>query len=407
MNQTTAIHDRSQTVCCKLTGVGRSAIAVVAIEGPHAADYLQQCFRTQHPRPLSVGDVRYGTWSTQDQIASESVVVVPIAADQFEIHSHGGTAAAKRIVEDLCQLGASEINPQSARHIDSAQDSCQHSDQLENDFIAEAEQALVACVTTKTAAIVLDQVRGAMGRWRNKSLRLIEDSPDRQGLQTVIDEAEQIAAAGKIGVRLSRPFDVVLCGPPNVGKSSLINAMVGYDRSITMDVAGTTRDVLDAETVFNGWPIRLRDTAGLHQAGNEIERQGIGRALEAVKQADLLVIVNQPNEEHSGSFFQQALDDLQSPPPQINVLNKADLEADRAPIGEQKPAKDEDIVRTVATNGGGIETLINRILDCLVASIPPQGSPVPISERQLQWVQGLAKASSLDELRQRLVQCSK
>jgi tRNA modification GTPase len=224
--------------------------------------------------------------------------------------------------------------------------------------------------------------------------------------------AAELAGYGHLGVRLNRPFDVVLAGPPNVGKSSLINAMVGFDRSITMDVAGTTRDVLDAETVFDGWPLRLRDTAGLHESQEQIEREGISRALAAIAAADLVVLVAEPGLSHATPQLEAALEQLNRPLPVIPVLNKSDLPPAggedsfaSGPALQQRTEDegDEALLETVATSGRGVANLLERIVTRLVGRLPPAGAPVPINQRQWDHVRRIAALGDqpramLDEL---------
>ena len=128
-------------------------------------------------------------------------------------------------------------------------------------------------------------------------------------------------------MRLAEPFRVVLTGPPNVGKSSLLNALVGFDRSITLDMAGTTRDVLHANTVIAGLPIQFSDTAGIrdHAAVETIEREGIRQAQLAAGNADLLLLVCEPLPE--GGFSKIAL-----PSPEIRQLRVLKQDRPAAPV---------------------------------------------------------------------------
>ena len=243
--------------CALLTGVGRSAVAVIGIHGPRAGDAIDQGFSPNTVAPYRAGQIRYGDWR------GESVVVTPLGGELFEIHCHGGPAAASRIIEDLRGFGV--------QHVRQIQWRQQHTPLL----IREANQVLASCLTARTAAIALDQVRGALLKWCERLLKNIEGIQGEVPDEALREKIRVVAEWGSYGCRITEPFRVVLVGPPNVGKSSLINAIVGYDRSITMDVAGTTRDVLHADTVINGLPIRLSDTAGMRAADDEIERRGM------------------------------------------------------------------------------------------------------------------------------------
>lgn len=349
---------------------------------------------------MDVGQVRYGVWaggsadtaspadasSTEHAMtAGESIVVVPTAPQRYELHCHGGEAAIARILDDLSSIGVRRVAPHPLDGVPSA-GRLPVKDPVDQRLIDEACAVLSQCTTVKTAAIALDQVRGALCHWRQRSIQLLGD--DARRAAEIAARAQHIAAAGRIGHRLTRPFDVVLAGPPNVGKSSLINAMVGYDRSIIMDFAGTTRDVLDAETVFDGWPLRLRDTAGLHRSDDTIERQGIDRAMDAIATADLVVQVSEPGLVWDDKVL-DAIERLDPSVAILKVINKSDLAA-----GEHAEAPDktpDEVLSTVATTSEGVPNLLQSMISMLATDVPSPGSPVPINQRQLDWVREIAE----------------
>ncbi|MEM0926610.1 MAG: GTPase [Planctomycetota bacterium] len=364
--------------CEILTGEGRAAIAVVRLAGKDAKEVLEACFQSSAARPIEPGQVRYGHWTGPargEDNASESVVVVPISASEVEVHCHGGSAAVARIVADMTDCGARAVASRDRSPLTSSPFDW---------LIADAESMLVRCTAKRPAAIAMDQVRGAMTRWCDQMVAKLSEDPS--SIREVARQATELVAAGQVGARLDLPFDVVLAGPPNVGKSSLINAIVGFERSIATELAGTTRDVLDAETVFDGWPIRFRDTAGLRETPQEIESQGIELANAAIESADLLVIVGEPDAAPDESMT-RIVDDMRTRKPVIEVLNKADRL-----VGETDVK-----LLTVATRGQGIENLCRTILDVLLAPLPEAGSAVPTSQKQIRWLQRVAEAGTAVE----------
>ena len=236
----------------------------------------------------------------------------------------------------------------------------------------------------------MDQVRGALRDWASQCLNVADRSAilpaaKKRGdnvedtavcLDELHREVRQILRYAPIGVRLTSPFRVVLSGRPNVGKSSLINAILGYDRSIATATAGTTRDVLHAETVIDGLPIRLTDTAGIHDSGESIEREGISRALREASTADLVLAIQTPDTA--------PMIDPTSSVPRIGVLNKRDLLT-------ESPAS--DVIPTVATTGEGIDELLSAIANRLADAFPPPKSPVPLNERQVRCLEMLLQAT--------------
>lgn len=371
----------TETECAILTGVGRSAIAVISVCGPNAESIVSGCFESATKTRFLPHQIRYGVWRGLGcSGAGESVVVTPIEqGNHFEIHCHGGPAATTRIIEDLTQAGAVlASNPpgKAMGLVGFLPTQCE--------LHVEAKEVLSRCLTSRTAAIALDQLRGALYDWVCHSRQRLE--ADTSATAQIIEDVGRMLPLADFGTRLAEPFSVVLAGPPNVGKSSLLNAIVGYDRSITMDIAGTTRDILHADTVIDGLPIRLSDTAGIRDSNEPIERQGIEKTYQAARSADLVIRVAQPIEtvlsatDFTSDTMILGTNDLFSPseegPAKLHVLNKSDLIPTEASVSET-------ILLTNALNGDGISELMSAISQSLIMNQPEPGSPVPITNRQV------------------------
>jgi tRNA modification GTPase len=361
-------------------------------------------FKAASLRPIQSNEVRFGTWhegTTDDTTAAESIVVVrvdaldssptaagfmmPLTSDHWEIHCHGGAAATRRIIEDLERSGAVILES------DAWQQACDI-DAIER----EATDALAKTVTERTAAIVLDQVRGSLSTFVNQSLERIIHGGDIELLRAEILAVLRLA---DFGLHLTKPWEVVLAGAPNVGKSSLINALVGYTRSIALDQPGTTRDVLKAHAVIEGWPLLLFDTAGMRDnPGEDIERQGIELARATIQQADLVIWVQ--DRSMPTDSMQATLGQL--PQRSLSVFNKIDLHANAASCA------DPGTIQTSAATGEGLDQLRAAIIQTLIPEVPKPGRPVPICERQITGLQAAADAmeprtmaAALEELRQK------
>lgn len=384
-------------IACLVTGEARAAIATICLSGPRASLVIEQNFTAATNKPLVASEVRYGKWHGGELVSeandrSESVVVVrmdtqnrdivdgrwfyPLDCDAWEIHCHGGMAATKRIVEDLKRTGATILGPSDWQFACGI-----------NRLEQEASETLARTTTTRTAAIVLDQVRGAFCRWVDEMLTQVESSSDIGAVQARIRHTLDLAS---FGLHLTEPWKVVLAGAPNVGKSSLINSLVGYRRSITLDQPGTTRDVLQAHAVIDGWPILFSDTAGIRDnPAEEIEREGISRTNATVRSADLVIWVvdgTQMPEADDRSRIELSRDF-------VRVINKIDL-------CESKQLRHSRVgIETSATTGVGIDELRQTIVSKLLPVIPEAGTAIPVCERQVAWLTEAAAAKDLATVR--------
>ena len=303
-----------------LTPPTTGAIAVLRLRGAGAWTKLQELFRRPGGTPLPAEPVLhrfwYGTLGEGDGVGDEVILAVKqLEPPEFEVHCHGGQQVVRWLIR---QLDAVQV-PYSAPN--------------------RAMELLPFAPTQRTANILLEQASG-------------NTTPST-------DEARNRALA-KLGAHLVTPWNVALAGPPNVGKSSLMNALAGFRRSVVAPVAGTTRDVVSFTTAFDGWPVTLSDTAGLRDSADELEEAGIARGNKAMHSADLVLWLEDPTE-------------VEVPPPStlrnvLRVANKCDLANTTWPTD----------IAVSATNRQNLPELMAMIVDRLVPVVPVAGETVPV-----------------------------
>jgi len=351
-----------------LTPPGRAALATVAVDGPQAIDLVERLFLPASSTPVTehvAGRIRFGHWARPD---GEEVVVAHRGAEQVEIHGHGGSEAIRAMIDDLVAAGC-DVQPWQAWIAE------QHGDAIARD----ARTALALARTERTAGVLLDQLHGALRRDIQDVIEALQNGAAEQARCRIT----QLLARSDEGRHLTQPWRVVLSGRPNVGKSSLMNRMAGYDRAIVFDQPGTTRDVVTTQIALDGWPVELADTAGLREAADAIEQAGVERAVGQLAKADLRVLVFDASVLWSPN--DQAL--IEAWPDALRVHNKRDL-------GWSNESCPDGIV-TSARTGTGIAELIGAIVQRLVPTPCPQGEAVPFTEEQIDRLTSASQA--LDE----------
>jgi len=337
-----------------LTPPGRGAVAVVAVRGPAATSFVENYFHAANGRSLDQQPllrIVFGHWESKQ---GEELVVCRRSADEIEIHCHGGPQAARRIVQQLCLVGCEPIDWQQ-----SIAGSCP--------IAAEAHRSLAQAQTSRAAAILLDQYHGAL----RKQIVAIQTELKANDVSTTCEQLAELLARSPLGLHLTEPWNVVIAGKPNVGKSSLLNALAGYDWAIVFDQPGTTRDVISANTALEGWPVRLSDTAGLHATSDPIEQAGIDRARQQLACADLVVWLVDCRQDASEGVSV----DLSR---RLVVGSKIDLRESTA-----ETCGDFDLL-TSSLTGEGIEQLVQGIAARLVPQSPSPGCAVPFTLRQVE-----------------------
>jgi tRNA modification GTPase len=329
------MHDTRVRVAL-LTPPGRGALAVVSVAGAGAIETLSRLFHPRGGMPLADlpdGSIAFGRWADPER--GEELVVVRRTPESLEVHCHGGLAASEAVIwsleaagtvrqpwpEWLAASGASEIE-------------------------VEAREALARASGPKAARILARQLAGQLGREMDR-IRALRAAGRQAEAEAAV---ARLVRASRVGLRLTRPWRVVLAGPVNAGKSSLVNALAGHARSIVSAEPGTTRDLLETRIVLDGWEIDLIDTAGLREAdladASPTERAGINRAIAATAEADLTLRLSRVG--------------FSLPHPrEINVLSQCDLLLPDAP-------PPPSTIRTSTVTREGIAELAAAIVRRLV-----------------------------------------
>lgn len=373
----------TDTIFALASAQGRAAVAVMRLSGPGSGAALDALCRSRPPpRLASLRKVRDASGRLLDQAL---VLWFPGPAsytgeDCAELHLHGGPAIVGAVGQALAALGLRLAEPGEftrrafeTGRLDLAQ--------------AEAVGDLIDAETAAQARQALAQLGGALGRryetWRAgliEALALLEaavDFPDEEVPEAVADGAaaplegiradlaQALADAGR-GRRIRDGYRVAIVGAPNAGKSTLLNALAGREAAIVTATPGTTRDVIEVPLVLAGYKLLLADTAGLRDAVEEVEAEGVRRALVWAAEADLRLWVI------DGSADEVALPPDLLRPGDLALINKADRPEGTAAIAAETTADAEGLesLRLVARQDASevLAALQSRVVAALSAS---------------------------------------
>ena len=379
------------------------ALAVIRLSGPRAGDALEQLTRKSLPTPR-----RMVLRTILDPVTGEAIdkgLVVWFAAPHtetgepmVELHLHGGRAVVGAALDALAHLGFCRL----AEPGEFTRRAFEHGklDLTEAEGIAD----LVAAETAAQRRQALQQMDGALHRlyedWRGKGLRALAhleaaiDFPDEDLPEGLADEV-RVAIAGlqaeiaahledRRGERLRDGLSIAIIGPPNAGKSSLLNLLARREAAIVSETAGTTRDVIEVHLDLGGWPVVLADTAGLRDSTDAIEQEGVRRARARAAAADLRVLVL----DASGNWQTEmqaiiAATEHWNPSRDIVVVNKTDL----APVAE------ESVVGLSTAGGAGLAELLTRLERSAEASMQDGAGAPPLTRARHREALGECQAS--------------
>lgn len=366
------------TIAAVATPPGRGGVGIVRVSGTGLAELLRAIVgRVPRPRQAELAD-----FEDADGTAIDRGIVLYFPAplsmtgeDVVELQGHGGPVVMDRLLERACELGAKIARPGEfteraflndkidlaqaeavADLIDSASKRAARAAMrsLEGEFsdrVTEIDRAVLDLRVYLEAAI----------DFAEEEIDFLAESDAAERVQAVEARIGHLAAESRRGETLREGLDVVIAGPPNAGKSSLLNRLLAENRAIVTDVPGTTRDLLRADIEIDGVPIRLTDTAGLRAGGDRVETIGVARARTAIAQADLVLAVEDATVvlPDDAPDAESAID---TAPKWIRVRNKVDL------TGEE-PGDDGEAVRISALTGDGVDAL--RAAIARIAGVAP------------------------------------
>jgi tRNA modification GTPase len=387
----------SDTIVAVATPPGRGGLGVVRLSGPDAQAIARRL--TTHAAPFPPRHATFTSISV-DESPIDHVVVTFFPCprsytgeDTVELSAHGSTVVLQAIVAEAIDEGARLAEPGEFTlraflngRIDLTQ--------------AEAVADLVDAVTPLQARVAFDQLQGTltgvigaiadalfdlMARleasvdFPEEGYHFLEPEDLKTALDRLIDRTSQLITDSTRGRLVREGFQIAIVGKPNVGKSSLFNALAGVSRSIVTPIPGTTRDLLVDVVDINGFRVTLVDTAGLRDTEDEVEAEGVSRARQAIKSSDLVLVVvdaSQTPDEQDNDIFHQTIDIKR-----LIVSNKCDL-------GRLTP---EEHVPVSARTGEGLDALRQRLIEALDVE-PTRDRPAISNLRHIRLVEHAQEA---------------
>ena len=337
----------------RATPAGRAAVASLLLVGRDALSVVAPFLifpRHAVSEPFAEQAPIFAYFQLPGTNSREEIVVHFRHNDMIELHCHGGDAVLHAIEHSLVESGATRQTWDAWLQENSAQNA------LSPEAIRrDALRLLPLAETELTAQLLLTQYHGAISRRIDRAMNLL-NSPDSEITHKAIAVIDSLLDSYTLGKHLVTPFRVSLVGAVNAGKSSLMNALLGFNRSITSLTAGTTRDTVSAKTVINGWPVVLVDTAGFRETVNPIEQEGILRTRATIDDSDLVLHVIDASQF---SADDELLSDVFSKTPYLRVFNKIDFVDQKA---NDSLAKISDSISVSATTAYGIDRLCHVLM---------------------------------------------
>ncbi|WP_456425924.1 tRNA uridine-5-carboxymethylaminomethyl(34) synthesis GTPase MnmE [Desulfurobacterium sp.] len=372
------------TIAAISTPLSKGAIGIVRISGERALEILKKVFRTKSGKPKETFEDRkmtYGIIVDENNDEIDEVLAVYMKGpktftgeDVVEIHSHGGIYVVRKILKRVLSEGARLAEPGefTKRAFINGRIDLVQAEAINEIINAESELSLKVAVNHLKGNLSskIESIRDRLFHLKafieaavdfpEEEIEIIETGRVKEEVEKAARDIEKLLETYDDGRIIREGIKIAIAGRPNVGKSSLLNALLKEERAIVTDIPGTTRDVIEEAVTLKGIPVRLIDTAGIREARDTVEKIGISRTMEKLKTADVILFVI----DGSTGFTEEdrkIYNILKNNPNLIVVINKKDQ-------GLKVTCKDfkQTCIEISAKTGEGIENLSETIMKKLL-----------------------------------------
>ena len=321
-----------ETIVYLATPPGNSGVAIVRISGENSKEILQKLTRAQvdfEPRKMYLKTVYANNLMDRCLVVFFANPFSFTGEDVVEIHSHGGYYLAQQIIKQCIDFGArlAEAGEFSKRAFINGKMSIDQAEGIMDLINAESEMQAKA-----GSSLMMGKLKEKITNCQNSLTDILAeieaklDYPEyeytdsettiiKDRITSLTNELSSMINDSVSGLKIKNGVRVAIAGAPNVGKSSILNSLTKSNKAIVTNIAGTTRDVVEAEYEFNGIIFRLFDTAGIHDSDDIVEKIGIDKAIQTLEEADIVLKVSAPHD----------VCNIETNKPFINVFNKSDL----------------------------------------------------------------------------------
>ena len=417
------------TITAISTAIGEGGISIIRVSGESALQVVGRIFKGKNTKGMDTMEtytMRYGhiVELGGDDVIDEVIVSCMkgprsfTAEDTVEINCHGGIVATNKVLENVIKAGARMAEPGEFTkraflngRIDLSQ--------------AEAVIDIIRAKTELSMKSAVLQAGGnlsaAVRELREKLIALIahieatvdypeDDLEEITGIQVaarlkeVVEEIGKAVESAEEGKIIREGLSTVIVGKPNVGKSSLLNTLLKENRAIVTDIPGTTRDVIEEYISIKGIPIKIVDTAGIRETEDVVEKIGVGKSIEKIEEADLIILIL----DSSSELTEEDRDIISfiKGKKYIVLLNKSDLN-EKINIKEIDELESEYVISTSVTQGFGIDQLKEAIVklffhgeiksnELVITNMRHKEAMMAANSSCLQAIEALSSTSAID-----------
>lgn len=388
--------EHEETIVAPLTGIG-GAVSIIRLSGNQSLEIAKKIWQpvfsapALQPRHLTLGKIKDNEGQALDHCL---LAYMPgpnsyTGEDCLEFHCHGGPMVTQLVLQQILKYGARMAEPGEFTRrafLNGRLDLTQ----------AEAVLDIIQARGKSALHAANRQLAGGLGKrieslylnlsellseievqldFADEDLDFMPKSSINANLNELLSEITALLRTRRQGEILRQGLPMVIAGPPNAGKSSLLNLLLGHDRAIVTEIPGTTRDTLDAFIQLQGIPIRITDTAGIRPTRDPIEKQGVARSLKALNDAAVILWVRDITQPQT----------TEKPPENsactvIQIANKADL----LPPGQSAPPGE---IRFSTKTEEGLATLYQTLEQIIWKQLPPGESTITINQRHAELLE--------------------